>query len=87
MVEIRIFFKSTSFTSSTFPIQPDFSRIQPAAITLNTGSLHTLRNVRLLVTNEPVKFEKSLVQVQDFKIITRCFKETCRIFSKLIKEN
>jgi hypothetical protein len=24
-VEIRVFFKSTGFTSSTFPIQPDFS--------------------------------------------------------------
>jgi hypothetical protein len=31
-------FKSTDFTSSTFPIQPDFSQNQPAAITLNTGS-------------------------------------------------
>jgi hypothetical protein len=36
-----IFFKSTSFTSSTFPIQPDFSQNQPAAITLNTGSPRT----------------------------------------------
>ena len=30
------------FTSSTFPIQPDFSQNQPAAITLNTGSPRTL---------------------------------------------
>jgi hypothetical protein len=34
--------KSTSFTSSTFPIQPDFSQNQPASITLNTGSPRTL---------------------------------------------
>jgi hypothetical protein len=31
------FFLSTGFTSSTFPIQPDFSQNQPAAITLNIG--------------------------------------------------
>ena len=37
-----IFFKSTGFTSSTFPIQPDFSQNQPAANTLNTGSPRTL---------------------------------------------
>ena len=35
-------FLSTSFTSSTFPIQPDFSQNQLAAITLNTGSPRTL---------------------------------------------
>ena len=35
-------FKSTGFTSSTFPIQPDFSQNQPAAITLNIGSPRTL---------------------------------------------
>jgi hypothetical protein len=34
--------KSTGFTSSTFPIQPDFSQNQPVAITLNTGSPRTL---------------------------------------------
>ena len=34
--------KSTGFTSSTFPIQPDFSQNQPAAITLNTDSARTL---------------------------------------------
>ena len=33
-----LFFKNIGFTFSTFPIQPDFSRHQPAAITLNTGS-------------------------------------------------
>ena len=32
------FLKSTDFTSSTFPIQTDFSQNQPAAITRNTGS-------------------------------------------------
>ena len=37
------FFQNTGFTSSTFPIQPDFSQNQPAAITLiNTGSPRTL---------------------------------------------
>jgi hypothetical protein len=36
------FFESTGFTSSTFPIQPDFSESKPAAITLNTGSSRTL---------------------------------------------
>ena len=35
--------KSVFFiTSSTFPIQPDFSQLQQAAITLNTGSPRTL---------------------------------------------
>jgi hypothetical protein len=34
--------KNTGFTSSTFPNQLDFSRNQPAAITLNTGSPQTL---------------------------------------------
>jgi hypothetical protein len=44
-VEIRFFFlKSTSFTSPTFPIQPNFSQNQPAAITLNTSSTRTLCN-------------------------------------------
>jgi hypothetical protein len=41
-VEIRFFYKGTGFTSSTFPIQPDFSQNQPAAITLNTDSPQTL---------------------------------------------
>jgi hypothetical protein len=36
------FLKGTGFTSSTFPIQPDLSQNQPAAITLNTGSPRTL---------------------------------------------
>jgi hypothetical protein len=36
------FSKITGFTSSIFPIQPDFSQNQPAAITLNTGSPRTL---------------------------------------------
>jgi hypothetical protein len=42
LVEIRFVFKSTGFTSSTFPIQPDFPQNQLAAITLNTGSPRTL---------------------------------------------
>jgi hypothetical protein len=37
------FFKNTGFTSSTFPIQPDFSQNQPATITLNTVSPWTLK--------------------------------------------
>jgi len=42
-VEIRFKkIKSTCFTSSTFPIQADFSQNQPAAITLNTCSPRTL---------------------------------------------
>jgi hypothetical protein len=36
------FVKSTGFTSSTFPIHPDFSQNQPVAITLHTGSPQTL---------------------------------------------
>jgi hypothetical protein len=43
-------FKSTGFTSSTFPIQPDSSQNQPAAITLNTGSPRTLSNNEGLLT-------------------------------------
>ena len=39
---VLIFLKSTGFTSSTFPIQPDFSQNQAATITLNTGSPGTL---------------------------------------------
>ena len=39
------FFKSTSFTSSTFPIHLDFSQNQPAAITLNIGSPRTLPSI------------------------------------------
>jgi hypothetical protein len=36
-------FKKHRFTSSTFPIQPDFPQNQPAAITLlNTGPPRTL---------------------------------------------
>jgi len=37
-----LFLKSTSFTSPTFPIQPDFPQNQPAAITLNTSFPLTL---------------------------------------------
>jgi hypothetical protein len=35
---VFIIFKVTSFTSSTFPIQPDFSQNQPAATTLAEAS-------------------------------------------------
>jgi hypothetical protein len=35
-------FESTGFTSSTFPVQPDFSQNQLTAVTLNTGSPRTL---------------------------------------------
>jgi hypothetical protein len=45
-IEIRFYvifiFLSTGFTSSTFPIPPDFSQNQPATITLNPGSPRTL---------------------------------------------
>jgi hypothetical protein len=44
-----LFFKSTGFTSSTFPIQPDFSQNQPAVITLNTGSPWTLQKANMPV--------------------------------------
>jgi hypothetical protein len=37
--------KAPVSTSSTFPIQPDFSQNQPAAITLNTG--HCTSHTRL----------------------------------------
>jgi hypothetical protein len=37
-----LFFKTTGFTSSTFPIQPDFSQNQPDTVTLHTGSPRTL---------------------------------------------
>ena len=46
------FKKSTGFTSSTFPIQPDFSQNQPAAITLNTGSPRTLVDAHLTTSIE-----------------------------------
>jgi hypothetical protein len=36
------FLKNIGFTSSTFPIQLDFSQNQPTAITLNTSSPRTL---------------------------------------------
>ena len=39
---VFIYFKSTGFTSSTFPIQLAISPNQPVAITLNTGSPQTL---------------------------------------------
>jgi hypothetical protein len=44
------FSKSTGFTSSIFPFQPDFSQNQPAAITLNTGSPRTLLHTHPLAT-------------------------------------
>ena len=40
-----IIIKSAGFTSSTFPIQPDFSQNQLATITLNTGSPRTLHDI------------------------------------------
>ena len=40
-------FKSIGFTSSTFPIQPDFSQNQLAAITLNTTSPRTLNSLQV----------------------------------------
>ena len=40
LIKIKIWI--TNFTSSTFPIQPDFSQHQPVTITLTTGSPRTL---------------------------------------------
>jgi hypothetical protein len=40
---------------------------------------------RLLFTNEPVEFEKKLVEVQDFKKIPRYFQGFWGIYLKLIK--
>jgi hypothetical protein len=51
----RFLFKSTDFTSSTFPIQPDFSQNQPAAITQNTSSPQTLVCTELLMWQGTVK--------------------------------
>ena len=51
LVEIWCFFKSTIFTSSTFPVQPDFSQNQPAAITLNTSSPRTLLQGKLWMSS------------------------------------
>jgi hypothetical protein len=40
-----------------------------------------------LVTDELVEFEKLLVEVQDCKEITDCFRGIYRIYPNLIKEN
>ena len=50
------YFKSTSFTSSTFPNQPDFSQNQLAVITLNIGSPHTLLPLPSLLLEGPPMF-------------------------------
>ena len=42
---------------------------------------------RQLVTNEPVKFEKYPVEVQDYMRITDHFRGIYRICPNLIKEN
>ena len=42
---------------------------------------------RRLVTNEPVEFEKSPVEVQDCRKITDHFRGIYRIYPNLIKEN
>jgi hypothetical protein len=49
------FLKSTGFTSSTFPIQPDFSQNQPATITLYTGSTRTLHHALCTTQNSKLK--------------------------------
>jgi hypothetical protein len=41
------FFFKHQFHILHFPIQPDFSQNQPAAITLNTGSPTTLHRMKL----------------------------------------
>ena len=54
-VENRCFFKIAGFVSSTFPIQPDFSQNQLAAITLiNTGSPRTLITIHLNPNPNPL---------------------------------
>ena len=40
-----------------------------------------------LLTDEQVEFETDPVEVQDFRKITDCFREICRIYLKLIKNN
>jgi hypothetical protein len=47
-------FLNTGSTSSTFPIQPDFSQNQPASITLNTDSSGTLRENNLGIIIKPL---------------------------------
>ena len=59
-VEIQFLVKCTGFTSSTFPIQPDFSQNQPAAIALNPGNI---RLGRILGT---IGQKSSCFQVQLF---------------------
>ena len=54
-------------------------------IALKTWSM--IRDNRQLVTNEPVEFEKSPVQVQDCRNITDQFRGIYRIYPNLIKEN
>ena len=41
----------------------------------------------LLVTNEPVKFEKQPAQIQDFKKITDPFRAIYTMFLNVIKKN
>ena len=58
-----LFLKSTGFTSSTFPIQPDFSQNQPATITLvNTGVPRTLllNEIELILESGTPKANKVL---------------------------
>jgi hypothetical protein len=44
-------------------------------------------NRQQLVSDEPVKFKKSPVEVQDCRKITDHFRGKCRIYSNLIKED
>ena len=46
----------------------------------------TLNTIFSVVTNEPVEFEKQLVEVQGFSKITDHFKGICAIYLKLIKK-
>jgi hypothetical protein len=50
---VMFYIKSTSFPSSTFPIQPDFSQNQPATITLNTGLHYGGEGLRLVKNTWP----------------------------------
>ena len=42
---------------------------------------------RQLVTNEPVEIEKLPVEVQDCRKLTDHFREICRVYSNIIKDN
>jgi hypothetical protein len=54
--------KSTGFTSSTFPTQPDFSQNQPDFITLNICSSRTLIIIIVRISSRIINYNKSNVR-------------------------